>query len=62
MTVSNFFALSSALVASAATGFWGYCLFDLARTGEWKSARSLSLCGCCSWSSPTSLARSRGSP
>jgi hypothetical protein len=34
MTVSSHFALGSALAALAAAGFWGYCLFNLARTGQ----------------------------
>jgi hypothetical protein len=34
MALSNPFALSSALIALAAVCFWGYCLFDLARTDE----------------------------
>ena len=36
MTASNPFALSGALIALAAAGFWGYCLFDLTRTDEWE--------------------------
>jgi hypothetical protein len=34
MTVSSHFALGSALAALAAAGSWGYCLFDLATTGQ----------------------------
>ena len=33
MTVRSHFVLGSALAALAA-GFWGYCLFDLGRTGQ----------------------------
>jgi hypothetical protein len=36
MAPSNPFANSSALLALAATGFWAYCLFDLARTNQWE--------------------------
>jgi len=39
--MSNPFALSSALMALTAAGFWGYCLFDLARTDE-REVRSFS--------------------
>ena len=34
MAPSNPFALSSALIALAALGFWGYCLVDFSRTDE----------------------------
>lgn len=34
MAMSSSPGLRSALIALAGAGFWGYCLFDLARTSE----------------------------
>jgi|BarGraIncu01122A_1022018.scaffolds.fasta_scaffold538461_1 hypothetical protein len=36
MALSNPFAVGNVLIAMAAVGFWGYCLFDLAKSDEWE--------------------------
>jgi hypothetical protein len=45
MAMSDPFARSCALIALAAVGFWGYCLFDLARTDAWEVRTFSEPCG-----------------